>query len=276
MKTEAWRSSLYSCLAIGALMVAAGAVRHWRIPEHSFYVFFAAGALQLALGALLWARRARPSLAQAGAASVACTLLTLPAQWYSMSVFASMLEARPWTPFQGMKLLSILIALIGPEIPLVIVTDVLLLISSSLIQYLTFPAAVRAHFAFDEPGATLMYGGMALLLFYYRWRRHEAARQVARAEAQSASLQQLARVFLAVRDLTNTPLQTLQVCVELLARRIPRIGPELPRMQRSLARLRELDGILSRYESQVEWRDGESFDARRILADELPATSERN
>jgi hypothetical protein len=266
---EVWRSAYLSCAAIGILVLVTGVVRHLRVPAHPVGLFAAISAYQLALAALLYLRRARPSLWLASLASLAATLALVPGQWHSMSIGVAV-SNRFWTPFQGVKLLSMFIALIGPELPWLIVTEVTVLLSSALIQFQTFPADIRARYSADEPWATLIYGMLALILFYYRYRRHQAARHAARAEEESASLQRLARLFMAVRDLTNTPLQTLQIGLELLDRQHPDIASKLSRMKRSLVRLHELDRILSRYENEVDWRGSESFDARQILANELP------
>ena len=73
-------------------------------------------------------------------------------------------------------------------------------------------------------------------------------------------------MLLAVRDFSNTPLQTLYLTTALLRYRHRNDSELLERMDRSLARLRELNDIMSRYETQVGWKDGdESLDAAAVL-----------
>jgi hypothetical protein len=78
-------------------------------------------------------------------------------------------------------------------------------------------------------------------------------------------IEELARMSLAVRDLANTPLQTLELTLELL-RRSDADPTIVERLSRSLQRLRRLNELLASYEQDVVWTARqESFDAVRVL-----------
>ena len=75
-----------------------------------------------------------------------------------------------------------------------------------------------------------------------------------------------ARVLLAVRDLSNTPVQTIAFAAAAARRMHPDIGPLMDRVDRSLGKLRALDRQLRGHDDSVQWtqRD-ESIDARSII-----------
>jgi predicted ATPase/GAF domain-containing protein len=87
-------------------------------------------------------------------------------------------------------------------------------------------------------------------------------------QAESHALRRLARVALAVKDMANTPLQTLNFCLYLLAQQPSQDHPEiLARMWRAVDRLKQLDDLLSAYTQSIDWEHGdEAFDALAVLA----------
>jgi GAF domain-containing protein len=91
-------------------------------------------------------------------------------------------------------------------------------------------------------------------------------------EAESRALRRLTRVALAVKDMANSPLQTLTFDVELLARTSGVAEQILDRMARALDRLKELDAVLAHYTPSVELQPGdEAFDAVEILRESAPS-----
>ncbi len=67
------------------------------------------------------------------------------------------------------------------------------------------------------------------------------------------------------RDLTNSPLQSVELTVALLKTRHPESQAQLERLERQLARLRQLSVVLSQYEPQ-RWAPGDgSFDPLEVL-----------
>jgi hypothetical protein len=72
---------------------------------------------------------------------------------------------------------------------------------------------------------------------------------------ESIATQRLARTFLALRDFTNTPLQTIELAAKVVRARCPEMTPTLDRIDRSIDRLYRLNHAFSVYESQIEWTD---------------------
>jgi hypothetical protein len=100
-----------------------------------------------------------------------------------------------------------------------------------------------------EPWMTLVYAGVAATLLGLRGLRIKVIRELARARAEADALARVARLFLAVRDQTNTPLQTLTFATALLARRLPESVALLARMNNAIARLRELSSVFAATEA---------------------------
>jgi hypothetical protein len=117
-----------------------------------------------------------------------------------------------------------------------------------------------------QPWTSLLYGvGMGLLALY---RAHRQRREVATTVKleQAEALKRLLRSYLAVRDLVNTPLQTLQVSAHLLGARYPAAKDVVGTMERAVKTLGELNQILTDEASAVEWPPGtEAFDPVTVL-----------
>jgi hypothetical protein len=117
-----------------------------------------------------------------------------------------------------------------------------------------------------EPWTSLLVGACAVGLALYRARRMRREVQLIAAVERALALDRLTRSFLAVRDLANTPLQTLEVTLALLDARYPAAHDLTRKMARSLMRMRELNQILSAQASNLSWKNGgESFDPTSVL-----------
>ena len=77
--------------------------------------------------------------------------------------------------------------------------------------------------------------------------------------AEKASLRNMARAFIQLRDLVNTPFQTIDLSVQLIRQRHPDENKALEKIESSLQTLRRVDAALAKYESSVDWEQTESF-----------------
>jgi hypothetical protein len=117
-----------------------------------------------------------------------------------------------------------------------------------------------------EPWTTLFVGFGSLLLAFYRAHRQRGEVRMIVAAERATALAQLARAFLAVRDLANTPLQTIEVALALLSERYPAAGELTIKIEHSLIRLRDLNEVLANKAAETEWRSGdESFDSMSVI-----------
>ena len=70
-------------------------------------------------------------------------------------------------------------------------------------------------------------------------------------------LEQVARIFLTIRDRTNTPLQTLVLAVAVLRAKYPEAVELTELLSRSTDRIIDTNALLSRFQSRVTWPQGD-------------------
>jgi hypothetical protein len=122
------------------------------------------------------------------------------------------------------------------------------LAGASIVQYFLFDPAIRARLPIGEPWATFAYAVFGLGLLAYRLQRRAADEQLARARAETAALERWRAAVATLRDLANSPRQTLELNVALLRTRFPETAPLADRLERALERLSEVDRMLTAYE----------------------------
>jgi hypothetical protein len=218
----------------------------------------------LILGALL-ARRHRltPKLINGGFAGGVLPFLPIFALAESFMVGTGLI----WVPMTGHRLVMLAIGVLAP-------TGLWLgggLIAAFALEavVLWFALGLGSHPGVRspwEPWVTLIYGGVALAMLAYRVRSHHIELKLREVRAEAEALERLARLFLAVRDATNTPLQTLELSIALLRQRSPESEPTLAAMERAVQRVRSLTQRLGSVDPLLVWREGdESFDADAML-----------
>ena len=82
--------------------------------------------------------------------------------------------------------------------------------------------------------------------------------------SEKVALERVARVSMALRDLANTPVQTLELVRQRLLTDDPQLSVQTERMGRALERLRRLNDLLAPYQSAVVW-DGEGTTVEREI-----------
>ncbi len=108
-----------------------------------------------------------------------------------------------------------------------------------------------------EPWMTILFASVSGLLLYARLRRHALEQRVTAAEERVRVLADVARMLLALRDRANTPLQTLEIAVALLAE--DSAAPDqVAIMQRALARLASVQQMLSKTSVELAAIAGDS------------------
>jgi hypothetical protein len=199
----------------------------------------------------------------AAGAFVVVNLMIFAELWITANHFAA--NGLPWTPFLANKVGALAAALWAPEIwsGIIVIAG---FTGTAVAQYLSFPPSVQQLIPLGEPWTTLAFGGFAGAFLYFQLRGRAVEVEVLRARLEAASLERLAQTLLAIQDLANTPLQTIELTVAVLRQQRPELTPALDRLDRAAERLHELNRILAGHESAVNWsRKDESFDARERL-----------
>ena len=101
----------------------------------------------------------------------------------------------------------------------------------ALLRYLTLPALQQQRCRSASPGPSLIYAVFAVAMLAYRAHSVALARRMFRVRTESIATQRLARAFLALRDFTNTPLQTIELAANIV-RNGPGAGAILDRIDR--------------------------------------------
>ncbi|HXU05934.1 MAG TPA: hypothetical protein VN903_33500 [Polyangia bacterium] len=224
-------------------------------------------AAALLLMLVLLAFRRRPSNRLATSIFLVNTAIILVALWFTSTAWAA--APGTWIPFQANKLGALATAMLAPDL----VTGAAAIggfVGMVLLRYMTLPAAQQHRFPVSEPWTILIYGVFALALLIYRVHRIALSRRMMRVRTESIATQRLARAFLALRDYTNTPLQTIDLATKVIRKRHPELGPILDRIDRSVDRLYRLNHTFSIYESRIVWtEDDVSPDPSRLVASDL-------
>jgi hypothetical protein len=256
-RKEAWRSAVWaSSLDVGAGVLVALALRdfEWR-PLWPLLQFTAAGAVILTV-LLIWRNAPRGICLAFLSLDFASALVT------SLAASHFFVHAGVVTQlFQTVKMSALVIAILSPSARLG-AAWVALFSAAPLVQVALWPAEVRAALPPGEPWFAPIYGAIALTLLLYRRRSLDLERALAETRGREMSIARLAQVSLAVRDLANTPLQTLTTGVDLLRHKASGSEAVIESMARALVRLEKLRQALAPFEQHVEWRPhDESFDA---------------
>jgi hypothetical protein len=114
---------------------------------------------------------------------------------------------------------------------------------------------------------TFVYGAFAFAILYRRARDLQLERELIRREQEALVVERLARVALAVHDMTNSPLQTLVASAAIIETDPSQASSVAGGMVRAVGKLKTLNDALSAYQKQVVWRIGdESFDPCAVIA----------
>lgn len=262
-----WRGVFFGCLMV-ALTELAYAFIDYRVFRGALllpvlrllHVLWVLGVL-----GVLFARRHRPTPLVINGGFAAAVAPFLPI--FALAEYFMTGSELIWMPMTGHRLVMLAIGVLAPTG---------LGLGGGLIAAFALEAAVL-WFALGlgshpgvrspwEPWVTLIYGCVALAMLAYRVRSHSMELKLREVRAEAEALERLARLFLAVRDATNTPLQTLELSIALLRQRTPESEPTLAAMERAVHRVRSLTQRLGSVDPLLVWREGdESFDADAML-----------
>jgi hypothetical protein len=158
-----------------------------------------------------------------------------------------------WVPFQAAKLGCLVSAMVAPGF-WVGLASILAYSLTAVLQFeVFFPPEIRAELP-AEPWPILAFAVAGVLALVYRFRRARLEQEIARIQAQNFAIKQLAEAFLSIRDLMNTPLQVIELSIDLLRKSNDPNKPIIDRIEHSMQRLRELNSLLVQHEREIEWQ----------------------
>jgi hypothetical protein len=228
------------------------------------WVLFAACGVFLAMAASLTIWRRSASRTHANVAFLVINAAAITQVWCGTELIVA--SGVAWVPFRQYQLGALAVALLAPAQAWLGIATIAGYIGAAVIQLVLFEPEVRARLPYGDPWASVVYGAFAIVLFLHRLRSMHAEQAVVRAQAEAEGYETLARAMVALRDLSNTPLQTITNTVELLQMGDARSRELGDRLERALRKLIELQELTQPYERQLRWRSGdEAWDPREIL-----------
>jgi hypothetical protein len=247
---EAWLGSTVAALfnALGMLMEIALV---GKIPGVSAKPAAISAFAGLILLIVLFIRRKAPSVTWATviyAVNTASVVISLV-----MTNLQFAVSETNWVPFQASKLGCLVSAMVAPGF-WVGLWSILAFSLSAFLQFeFFFPPEIKAQ-ASAEPWPILAFALAGVLALVYRFRRAQLEQELARVQAQNFAIRQLAEAFLNIRDLMNTPLQVIELSVDLLRNSKEPAMATLDRIDRSVENLRRINSILVQHEKEIEWQ----------------------
>jgi hypothetical protein len=220
----------------------------------------------LMAGYLVVTRR-RPSSRRALWVVVALYAVTIPIAIHNQELLLA--EGRPFAPFLGHKLIM---GMMGLTLATRFKLGVALIVATAV-------SAVATWFAFDmgahkdileraEPFATLLYMLVGILSLRVLERRQRAAIGLLRSEVEASVIRRQARMFLALRDRLNSPLQALVLTASGAVPCVPAMSAE--RVQTAIDRLVDLSRELADLEvHEAREPSAVAFDANDELRSRL-------
>jgi hypothetical protein len=251
-----WFGSIAILGGIGELLTFRRVVSSWQWVQ---FLVVGAAFLALAIGIPRWSRPLK--LAAFGLVHVSVLL----ALWVNNRELAA--AGAVFQTFIGFKLILIGGALILPSDPFIALPVLISATLAPTIEWATWPADWHARLAAGEPFGTVVIGVVAIALYVHRTRVSTLQRRLIESEAQRDVIQKVARIALAMKDLSNTPLQTLSTGLAMLDHAPSSKPDQVDRMRRAVLRLGELNQLLAPYSDQIKWSPEDvSLASRDLIA----------
>jgi hypothetical protein len=121
-----------------------------------------------------------------------------------------------FVPFGGFKIEAIAIALIAPYPLLNGYLSILGCALVPVVMYYSVFVDLQTRMTVQEPWLTVVSVVICFLVYMFRHRGLKVERELSKLKTEKENLEELAKIFLSLRDLTNTPVQNLMLVSTLL------------------------------------------------------------
>lgn len=153
--------------------------------------------------------------------------------------------------FGTYKVMAMIVALLAPfpyYVGYILLSFCLLL---PPLQVLLFSPEIMRVTGYYEPWITMCYALVSFLVLHHRRSTLKIHAHLIESQAKEKSLRDFADVAMALRDLTNTPLQSLDLLIELLREEKISQKQASELLGRTTYRLRELMQVLSEQQKKI-------------------------
>lgn len=263
---EAYRTLIFAtiaCFVVQTIFIfidgaTIGPTMIWLNASHSF--------LSLCIGTWLFVRR--NDIPSIKALEITFFILSAPfvmTTW--MGEFLGLQLGQLRQPFIPFQFLCIYIAVLSPGRVWIAACEILISLTFAVGFWFFLSARFPLTGVTGEPWATLTYGLISLMMLAARAYRKRLIQNLEKSRAEAEAFERAARLFLAVRDRANSPLQVINLCASLIESRNPDEVATVDRLRRSLLKLQDLTEILA--ETDV-WR--ETYEAGGDISKEIDKT----
>jgi hypothetical protein len=201
----------------------------------------AAMVLAGAILGVLWATRARPREWLATAAFCANSAAVLTALW---ATDARLSHVSHWDPFEAQKLGALTVALVTPPRAWVGFLGIAAFTAVPIVELATWGPRVHADLPPAVPFTVIAYGVFACGILALQLRRMSVEQRDADRQARAAALERFADLLLSLRDLANTPLQTIELTLASVERSDRLHARAVARLRRACTQLIDIARLI--------------------------------
>jgi hypothetical protein len=270
--SDAHRAAVAAAL-LGVIGTSISVVGFWSISGPALHVVQGGGiAVNGTALAVLHARRDRTSRRVANALFLLVLVPTMVLTWMVDDARAA--HSARWVPYEPNKLSALTLAIIAPPGWATGLVGISMFVGSAIVHHTVLTDGVRARMSAGEPFGVIAYGVFAVVLLGFKQSGHAMRRELERARSEKLALEHVAHLAMAMRDLANTPVQTLELVRQGLLLDGEARELQARRMGRAIDRLRRLNEILMSYQAAVTWNDaGQALDRElaRVAAPSVTA-----
>jgi len=173
-------------------------------------------------------------------------------------------------PFVAPKLVALVVGMVAPQ---PVWAGYLVIGVSTIVPVLQTQISsevIRGGFTDVEPWLTLIYTMCGFFIFRYRMKSIERKAELIRLESERKALNELNHIFLALRDFTNSPLQSVEFVASLLELNEINREDAAKHLRIFLAELDKLNHVLNTYGANRVWSTSDvSFDPLRVINQRL-------
>jgi hypothetical protein len=168
--------------------------------------------------------------------------------------------------FAAYRFGALLVAIVAPSPVWVCYTVFGMALFIPPLQVLFINPEISVFSSYREPWVTMVYPLVSYIILKIRRESQHTEMMLVESRASEKSLKDFAEVAVALRDLTNTPLQSLDLLTELLNSEsiTPKQASEY--LSKTTYKLHEIIHIFNEYQKNMMWQSGkETLDSFDIL-----------
>lgn len=159
----------------------------------------------------------------------------------------------PHEPFLGIKVLALFLPLICPPIRWVAWVTLPMLALAPVVQYLGWPQDVRMEAGVQEPWMTVVFVILSGIIYRFRLSFAELRLAQRLLAERNQLLQRVAHLLMGTKHLMNTPLQTLEVAIDVIRKERPLSADLSTSIENSFESIRRIATTLSFADPHLTW-----------------------